>query len=152
MVGMNRVRCQASSGDRVSKQTPFSSRFANNPFHLSSQIPELLIIDSDSDQPRDSFDSNIAVEDLNVQMTAFQNFCDAKSKSPKLEANVTVVELSSDEGNEERHLSVEELTLRPIAAERKRVASSNAEVESASHKRHVKLLGLGSLKLLSRRE
>jgi hypothetical protein len=145
--------------------------------HLpDSQVPDLIVTDSDSDKRRDSFDAG-TVEEPRSWLPTFQEIYNAKSAGltnmsscglPFREG--TTVSVADSGLDEEEFLPAAEeslpTTIDPvllqvvpdsevvpevILPERKRVASRDTGKESPP-KRFVKLPGLGTLKLMPRRE
>jgi hypothetical protein len=146
--------------------------------HLpDSQVPDLIVTDSDSDKRRDSFDVD-TVEEPRSWLPTFQEIYNAKSAGvtnmscglPLRQPTVSVADLGLDEeqflppGEASRPTTVNpallqvipdvpdsEVVPQVILPERKRVASRDTGKESPP-KRCVRLPGLGTLKLMPRRE
>lgn len=117
-----------------------------------SQVPDLTIIDSDSDKRPNSFDEG-TVEIITDRAPGFQDLYDAKAASL---ANMIGGSSFKQPAISAAELGVlpdceEDLTLRPMTPEKKRVASRGTGGESPS-KRQIKLPGIGKLDLLPGRE
>lgn len=115
-------------------------------------MPDLIIVDSDSDKRPNSFDEG-SVEIITDRASGFQDLYDAKAASL---ANMVGGSSFKQPAVSVTELGVlpqceEDLTLRPMTPEKKRTASRGTGGESPS-KRHIKLPGIGKLNLLPRRE